>query len=428
MHINKKLTLATFSLLFVTVAAAQNGDAVNTFTPYTFYGVGDLTPPGLSYHRGMGGIGVGMRNNRTINYLNPAALSAQDTLSFMFDFGGEMQNYYLSTAAQSSANNSINMHHMAMSFPVWGKMVMALLVSPYSSIGYHISRKETRPEILAESGEAIYSHQGEGGLNQLMLSLGYSFGRLSAGGQAQYIFGSIDRFDNISFTNATGLSQVNSGKLIKASNFTFALGAQYTQPLGKYSLTAGAVYQLRNNMRVEKTDFIYSIGGMGTDTLRYDRQPDARLLVPASFSVGVTLSEGAKWLAGLDYIYRDWTHAEFDVPASRSFKAMPEHIIRAGFEYTPNRYDIRYFLKRWSYRGGLFFENTYLQFDDTRIHNIGLTLGVGIPIGSMNNAVNIAAELGQRGTTRNGLIREHYWKISVSLSLYDIWFLKQRFE
>ncbi|MDR0694746.1 MAG: hypothetical protein LBF81_05565 [Prevotellaceae bacterium] len=420
--------MAALCLLFVTVAAAQNQDAVNTFTPYTFYGVGDLTPPGLSYHRGMGGIGIGMRNNRTINYLNPAALSAQDTLSFMFDFGGEMQNYYLSTNAQSSVHNSINMHHMAMSFPVWGKLVMALLVSPYSSIGYDVIGKETRPEILVESGDVTYSHQGEGGLNQLMLSLGYSFGRLAVGGQAQYIFGSIDRFDNVDFTNTTGMSSVNSGKLIKASNFAFALGAQYTQPLGKYSLTAGAVYQLRNNMRIEKTDFIYSIGGMGTDTLRYDSNPDARLLVPASIGVGITLSEGAKWLAGLDYTYRDWTHADFGVPASRNFKAMPEHIIRAGFEYTPNRYDIRYFLKRWSYRGGLFFENTYLQFDDTRIKNYGLTLGVGIPIGNMNNAVNIAAELGQRGTTRNGLIRERYWKVSVSLSLYDIWFIKQRFE
>ncbi|MDR1406153.1 MAG: hypothetical protein LBI89_02995 [Prevotellaceae bacterium] len=428
MHIYKNITLATLCLLAATGADAQNKDAVNTFTPYTFYGIGDLTPPGLSYHRGMGGIGIGMRNNRTINYLNPAALSMQDTLSFMFDFGGEMQNYYLSTSEQSSANNSINMHHLAMSFPVWGKLVMGLSVLPYSSIGYDISRKETRPEVLAETGGATYTHQGEGGLNQLMMSLGYSFGRLSIGGQAQYIFGSIDRFDNVTAANTAGFSSVNSGKLIKASNFAFALGAQYSQPVGKYSLTAGAVYQFRNNMRVEKVDFIYGIGGMGTDTLRYESDPNARLPVPASFGIGFTISEGAKWMAGLDYTFRNWTHTAFDVPASRHFKAVPEHIIRAGFEYTPNRYDIRYFLKRWSYRGGLFFENTYLQFDDTRIKNIGLTLGAGIPIGNMNNSVNIAVELGQRGTARNNLIRERYWKISVSLSLYDIWFIKQRFE
>jgi hypothetical protein len=428
MRIYKKLTLAAFCLLFVTIAGAQNEDAVNTFTPYTFYGIGDLSSPGLSYHRGMGGIGIGMRNNRTINYLNPAALSAQDTLSFMFDFGAEMQNYYLSGAGQSSVNNSFNMHHMVMSFPVWGKMVAALSVLPYSSIGYDISRKETDPAILVESGDVTYSHQGEGGLNQVMLSLGYSIGRFAVGGQAQYIFGSIDRFDNVDFTTATGMSKVNSGKLIKASNFAFALGAQYTQPLGKYSLTAGAVYQFRNNMPVEKIDFIYSIGGLGTDTLRYDRNPNARLLVPASLGLGVTLSEGSKWLVGLDYTYQNWRQAEFDAPSSRNFKPMPEHIIRAGFEYTPNRYDIRYFLKRWSYRGGLFFENTYLQFDATRIKNYGLTLGIGIPIGNMNNAVNIAAELGQRGTTRNDLIRERYWKVSVSFSLYDIWFIKQRFE
>jgi opacity protein-like surface antigen len=428
MCIYKNLTIATLCLLFAHAAVAQNQDAINTFTPYTFYGVGDITPPGLSYHRGMGGIGIGMRSNRTINYLNPAALSAQDTLSFMFDFGGEMQNYYLATSAQSSAHNSVNMHHISMSFPVWRKVVLGLSVLPYSSIGYNISRKETRPEVLTEAGEIVYSHQGEGGLNQVMLSLGYSLGRLSLGGQAQYIFGSIDRFDNVDFTTASGMSRTSSGKLIKASNFAFALGAQYSQPLGKYNLTAGAVYQFQNNMRVEKTDFAYSIGGMGTDTLRYNTDPNARLLVPASWGFGITISEGTKWMAGLDYTYRNWRNAEFGVPASRNFTAVPEHIIRAGFEYTPNRYDIRYFLKRWSYRGGLFFENTYLQFDTHRIKNFGITAGVGIPIGNMNNALNMALELGQRGTTANNLVRERYWKVSVSLSLYDIWFIKQRFE
>ncbi|MDR3351153.1 MAG: hypothetical protein LBN98_05890 [Prevotellaceae bacterium] len=428
MHIYKKITLAACCLLSATIAGAQNEDAVNTFTPYTFYGIGDLSSPGLSYHRGMGGIGIGMRSSRTINYLNPAALSAQDTLSFMFDFGAEMQNYYLATSTHSSVNNSFNMHHMVMSFPIWGKTVMALSVLPYSSVGYDIYRKETRPEILVESGDVTYSHHGEGGLNQVMMSVGHSFGRLSIGGQVQYIFGSIDRFDNVNFANASEISRVNSGKLIKASNFAFGLGAQYTQPLGKYRLTAGALYQFANNMPIEKIDFIYSIGGMGADTLRHDSNPNARLLVPASLGVGVTFSEGAKWLAGVDYTYRDWTRADFDAPSSRSFKAMPEHIIRAGFEYTPNRYDIRYFLKRWSYRGGLFFENTYLQFDATRIKNYGLTFGIGIPVGNLNNALNIAAELGQRGTTRDNLIRERYWKLSVSVSLYDIWFVKQRFE
>jgi hypothetical protein len=417
-------------MLLITIANAQNEDAVNTYTPYSFYGIGDLSAPGFSYHRGMGGVGIGMRSNRTINYLNPAALSAQDTLSFMFDFGGEMQNYYLSTNRSSTAFNSANMHHIAFSFPVWKKMVVALSAQPYSSVGYEITQKEkeTDPTIIVESGgDVTYVNKGEGGLNQLMLSLGYAIGRFSIGGQIQYIFGSIDRYDNILFSGA-GLSNTNSGRLIKASNFGFGLGAQYDQPLGEYNLTAGVMYQFQNNMKVNQIDFAYSVGAMGTDTVRYNENKNARLFVPGSIGVGFTIREGAKWMVGLDYTYRNWTDATFDVPSSKQFKAMPEHIFRGGVEYTPNRHDIRYFLKKWSYRGGLFYENSYLQFAGTRIKNYGITFGVGIPIGNLNNAINIAAEIGQRGTKDHDLMRELYWKISVSVSLYDIWFIKQRFE
>ncbi len=428
MHTYKIVILSAVFTLFSTITYAQNEDAVNTYTPYTFYGIGDLATPGFAFQRGMGGIGVGLRTNRVINIMNPAALSAQDTLSFMFDFGAEMQNYYLATSTDKTANNSANIDHISMSFPVWKKMAVALSVLPYSNVGYKITQKETDPNILTQAGDITYTNQGEGGLNQFMLSLGYSFGRLSVGGQAAYIFGSIDRYDNVTFNTGSGFANVNSGRLLKASNFGFGLGVQYDMPVGKNNLTFGATWQFKNNMKIDQIDFAYAEGGVGNDTVRYIENPDARLLVPGQLGVGVTFRHDAKWLVGIDYTYRDWTGATFDVPSSKHFQAMPEHIIRGGFEITPNRYDIRYFFKRWSYRGGLYYQKTYLQFDDNRIQSMGLTFGVGIPIGNLNNAVNIAGEIGQRGTINNGMMRERYWKVTLSVSLYDLWFIKQRFE
>ena len=442
MHTFKIAVFTTLCILFFNTINAQNQDAVNTYTPYSFYGVGDLSSPGFAPQRGMGGIGIGLRSTRAINYLNPAALSVHDTLSFMFDFGAEMQNYYLSTNTNSTASNSFNMHHISMSFPVWNKMVVALSVMPYSSVGYQVKQKETNPLIINEVGDITYTNQGEGGLNQVMMSLGYSFrslfpnsvlGRFSVGGQAQYIFGSIDRYSNVAFNSNPSNANVNAGQYIKASNFAFGLGLQYDMPIQKkYHLTLGATYLFKNNMEVQKTDFAYRIGGWGTDTVRHNVNKNAQLYVPASIGFGATFSKDEKWLVGFDYIYRDWSGADFDVPANtpanRVFKAVPEHVFRAGFETTPNRNDIRYFLKRWTYRAGLYYENTYLQFGDTQIKNSGITFGVGVPIGSRKNAINVSTELGQRGTVNNDLIREIYWKMSVSVSLYDIWFVTQKFE
>ncbi|MDR0668060.1 MAG: hypothetical protein LBF90_05525, partial [Prevotellaceae bacterium] len=189
----KRISLVVAGVLLLNMAGAQNDDAVNTFTPYSLYGVGDLASPGFSFQRAMGGIGVGLRTNRTINYINPASLSVQDTLSFMFDFGGEMQNYYLSTTNHTTASNSFNMHHIAMSFPVWNKTVLAVSVMPYSNVGYKITEKETAPAIIDKTGGVSYTNRGEGGLNQVMMSVGTSLRRFisnpflqrfSVGGQA----------------------------------------------------------------------------------------------------------------------------------------------------------------------------------------------------------------------------------------------------
>ncbi|MDR0729600.1 MAG: outer membrane protein transport protein [Prevotellaceae bacterium] len=434
MYTFKRIFLAAIAALSLHMAGAQNDDAVNTFTPYSLYGVGDLASPGFSFQRAMGGIGIGLRTNRTINYINPASLSVQDTLSFMFDFGGEMQNYYLSTTDHTTASNSLNMHHLAMSFPVWRKMVLALSVMPYSNVGYRITEKETDPAAINRTGGVTYTNRGEGGLNQVMMSVGLSFRglvsnpilqRVSIGGQAQYIFGSIDRYSNVAFATAAN-ADVTTGRFIRADDFAFGLGVQYEQPVGAYGLTIGATYQFQNNMRVEQTNFAHLQTSSSYSAL--DTTFDTRLFIPPAFGLGVTLHRGAQWLVGLDYTFRNWTNATFDVPASRTFKARPEHIFRAGFERTPNRYDIRYFLKRWSYRAGLYYEQTYLQFDNNRITNYGATVGVGIPIGNRNNALNLSAEVGRRGTTDNGLVRELYWKLTIGVSLYDIWFMQPRFE
>jgi len=425
----KTLIFSAVFILFSTIAHAQNEDAVHVYTPYSFYGIGDMAAPGFSFQRGMGGVGIGLRTNRVINIMNPAALSVHDTLSFMFDFGGEMQNYYLATSSNTTANNSANMHHLSMSFPVWKKLVTAISVMPYSSVGYKITQKETRPEVLAQAGDITYTNQGEGGLTQLMWSLGYSFGRLSVGGQAAYIFGSLDRYSNVTFNTGSGFAHVNSGKVYKVNNFGFGLGVQYVQPLSKDNiLTIGATWQFKNNMKTDLLDFAFAEGGSGIDSVRYETNPNARLMVPGQLGIGATFQHRNKWLVGFDYIYRDWTGASFDVPASRKFQAVPEHIFRGGFELTPNRFDIRYPLKRWSYRGGIHYQQTYLQFDNNRVQHFGITFGVGIPVGNYNSSINLSAELGQRGTTNNSMIRERYWKMTLSISLYDLWFIKPQFE
>jgi len=423
-------------MLLMTIGAfAQNDDAISTFTPYSFYGVGDLMRPGTPYNRAMGGIGTGVRTSRQINFLNPAALTAHDSLAFMIDFGFESQNFYSAyTGADNelrkSASNSINVHHIVMCFPITRKLVVGVGLFPYSNVGYKMQSIETRPKIIAEMGNIYYQYQGEGGINQVALSFGYAINkRLSVGAQGQYYFGAIDRYSSTIFSNPYFSNQVTE-KSLKVGNFGAALGAQYDRPLNKnLQMTIGATYQLSTSLGSRYLDATYVYTGALIDTIS-PNDKKGFISIPHTISAGFSIRKGDLWMAGLEYVYQHWNDKSLDDTSFQQIKftVNPSHLFRAGFEWTPRRHDFRNYLNRCTYRIGFNYEKTYMNFNDRQINDFGATIGFGFPINRWNTGINVAAEIGQRGTTQHRLIRETYFKFSVSFSLYDIWFFKHQID
>ena len=87
-----KKILATASLVvLVTSSFAQSG----TNSPYSQYGLGELSDQTSGFNRGMNGLGLGFREHNQVNYINPASYSALDSLSFIFDMGisGQLTNF-----------------------------------------------------------------------------------------------------------------------------------------------------------------------------------------------------------------------------------------------------------------------------------------------------------------------------------------------
>lgn len=426
-----------FLMCFTNVAFAQSDNAINTFTPYSFYGVGDLAKPGMAHNFAMGGIGTGVRSSQMINFLNPAALSAHDSLAFMFDFGAEIQNYYSSYYSNDgqghhSAANNFNIHHIALAFPVHRRVVIGVGLLPYSNVGYRVRRTDNVPENIVNMGNVYYDYRGEGGINQVSLLVGAGLGkRLSIGGQMQYYFGSIDRYSNIIFASNSTYSNLYSGTSLKVGNFGFTVGSQYAQPLNKdLMLTIGATYQFATQIGKNQLNFAYMQTSTFADTIQWTTTTNNLLSVPMVISGGVSLRKRDHWMAGIDYVYQRWNKtADYEnASAFQHFEITPGYLVRAGFEWIPSKTDFRHYFNRCTYRFGLNYEQTYMQFNGNQLKNIGATAGISIPINRWNNNLNLSAEVGKRGTTDDGLIREIYVKIAVSFSIYDIWFVKPKIE
>lgn len=431
--VRRLLAVVSLSLCFVFGAKGQNTDALGTYTPYSLYGIGQLSESGTAYNISMGGIGIGMRDNRFINYLNPAAVTARDTLSFMLDFGIVQKNMYNYDGKNRSAYNVFNMQNFAFTAPIYKSSAFVIGIAPFSDVGYKFLQTEESPEIVGELGDVKYQKYGTGSLYQLFFGAGVTFwDRLSVGAQMLYYFGYIDRHSDILFNSSVSNNTIYTGWKYKVNSFSGKFGLQYSQPFkNDTELIVGATYRLGNSLGgdVFRYAFSESQSSSVVDTALYQTKNDVKLQIADEFGVGISLRKKDKWAVGLDYIQQNWHNSVFqDYSDLINFTPATARYYKAGFEITPNRYDIRYYMKRVTYRAGAYFEQSYISLNGHQINSFGITIGATFPILRLYNGVTFAVNMGQRGTLKHNLARERYINFMINFNLHDIWFVKYRYD
>lgn len=409
--------------------SAQTTDALGTYSPYSMLGIGDVVKQGNAYNYGMAGIGVGVRDNRFINYTNPAAISARDTLAFMLDFGVTQKNYYISDYQTKSAYNVFNMNNFAFTAPIYKKSAFIIGVSPFSNTGYKFESREDDELILSQLGDVRYRKYGTGSINQLFLGASMVlFKYFSIGAEAIYYFGTMDRHSDVIFNTMTSYNSIYTGWEYNIGSFSGKFGLQYHQPLkNNSSLTVGVTYRLGNELKGDYIRYAYTSTEEDKDTVMYNKVNKAELRIAPEIAAGISYRHKDRWLIGFDYIRQDWRKSDFSTSSSR-FEPKVSESFRAGFEIVPNRYDIRYYHKRMSYRAGVYYDKSYISFNGKQVESFGLTLGTTLPIYRWYNAVSVAIDMGQRGSQQNQLVRERYVNFMVNINLHDIWFIKYRYD
>ena len=434
----KRLFLAAFVLLTGLCAYAQDG-AHGSYSPYSIYGIGDISKQGTAYNKGMGGTGIAARNKRYINYLNPAAVTARDSLSFMADFGLSQANKVYAQGDMKSASNTFNIYDFVMSFPIYRSSAFMVGITPFSDVGYDFSSIETDPDIIGHTGNIEYDSYGTGSVYQIFFGAGVTlWKKLSLGAEALYYFGNIDKITNMNYSNSSYRS-INGGNDITVNAFTGKFGVQYEQKVaGNVTMTLGATYRLGTGMKGYATEYRYANLSNVSDTLRHniDTLGAKGLRIADELGLGISFRKGDKWSAEFDYLRSDWTKSGFDsqsgfgVKGVSVFSSTVSQSFRAGFEITPNRNDIRYFLKRCTYRAGIYYDQSYYKLDGNNVNSLGITLGFTLPVfrEMRYNGISLGIDMGQRASARNNMIRERYAMFVVGFNIHDIWFQKPRYN
>ena len=406
----------------------QTIDALGSYSPYSMFGVGRIAAEGTAYNHSMGGIGVGMRDNRVINLLNPAAITARDTLAFMFDFGVNEKNSYFNDASTKSAYNVFNMQNVAFTFPIYKTSAFMVGIAPFSDIGYKFLSTETSTDVEADMGDVKYQQYGTGSIYQLFLGASVMFfDRISIGAQGIYYFGYMNKHNDVLFNSSAAYNTIYTGWDYKIHAFSGKFGLQYIQPFKKNNsqLVIGGTYRLGTSMSGDITRYAYS----SVDTVFNINTPSSSLRIADEFAVGMSYRINNKWALGVDYIQQNWRGDMFpDAATWSNFEAVPSRQYRAGFEIVPNMYDIRYYMKRVTYRAGAYYEQSYVKVNGHQVNAFGITFGASFPIFRWYNAVSVAVDIGQRGSLKYNQVRERYVNFIVNINLHDIWFVKYRYD
>ena len=195
---------------------AQTDGTYGGFSPYSVFGLGQMHQGGTSWNRGMGGVGIAARNHRFINILNPASMTARDSLSFMADMGLGGRMSLFKEGNVQAFNTTFNIDDVAISFPMWRHTAFMVGVTPLSDVGYNISYQEM--DVYTQQRQ--FTSVGNGGTYQLFAAAAATFwNRLSVGAQFNYTFGNISKKSSIVNGDDSYRTMV-SGDSLQVNNFS----------------------------------------------------------------------------------------------------------------------------------------------------------------------------------------------------------------
>lgn len=385
--------------------------AQNTNSPYSRFGYGVLDQVSFGQTKGMGGVGVGIRENNMINAANPASYSAVDTMTMLFDFGLNASSSLYKQGAASKSTSNGGLDYVSMKIPLkkwWGA---AIGLFPLSKVGYTYSFENE----LSNGDTYTGTYSGSGGLNAFFLGTAVNVGeKLALGVNYKYVFGQIAQSSYEDFSNSE-IKDVNVTEYWYLKGSAFDAGIQYKTSINKHNdLVLGATFSERMplNNTVNKNS-------VSTDTSYFTTT--SNFDVPRTMGVGFSWIYDKRLTLAFDLNRQQWSGAFFN-GAVDSLSNMTR--LSMGVEYLPSMIANRYY-KAVKYRMGINYSDSYIKNDIGNLKNLGLTLGLGLPLNG-NSALNVGFEVGKVIPPTSSLISETYFKVSLGMTFNETWFFKRK--
>ncbi|PWH85935.1 hypothetical protein [Brumimicrobium oceani] len=449
-----------FRSLLVALFIVISGNAlvqINTNSPYSARGLGDVGFYGNAYISALGGAATALTDSSQTNLFNPSTYSLTAKQLPLFSMGLTHFEKRFSNNGMESEGRFSGITHMALVIPFGNRFGVAAGLKPLSRRGYEINDHE----VIA--GDSIfYDYTGDGDLQEVMIGFsGNILDRkkqsLSVGVNGKYYFGKLNnqrRTYTVSNSVESGGMDIQS---IRAKDFGVEFGLNYDfRPNLTHSFRVAGVFRPGKELSFEKsqTRIHYSnFFEQGLyDTIIKTGDISGNVFLPTKTSLGLTYtftpqndstSKSSKLpslMVTMEYSMEEWSSYNEDFNNSvQSGQYVNSNSFRVGVEFMRHRqaFDRSAYISifdRLKYRIGAYSVNTPYEVNGEQLMDQGFTAGIGFPI-VMNRAVstvNISGTYGEMGRNSGpAVLKESYFGFNFGINIapgYDRWFRKYKLD
>jgi hypothetical protein len=419
-------------------------------SPYSRFGIGELSDNHFNYLRQMGGLGTAPIDQYHFNVLNPASLSHLS--NFSLDVGLFAKYNTLRDGNQENNIWTGNIDYLAFAFPLRNpvndiyegkttktKFAMSFALMPHSNVSYNILTSGVDENV----GKVNRSYIGSGGSYKFLFGNSVKYKNFSFGVNLGYLFGKIDYQRNIDFLDFVYSYQNRFSTNYNIRGFLWNAGMIYSKVINKAEveknrskpskmISIGVRGNSAQRFQTTANEFDYGIqvleSVVNRDTFKNINDVEGKGQLPAEFAIGGHYYHGEKWSLGFDYQMGVWDQYYNDANDEVKGTLRNTSRIAIGGHFRPNYKSFDNFFERVYYRYGAYYNTDPRVVNDQQLDGYGVSVGFGLPFIYQRKIsfVNLGVQYGQRATALP--LSERYVKISFGVTFNDDeWFLKSKY-
>lgn len=383
----------------------------NTFSGsfYKMQGLGRMAHITQADIMGRGGTAIAIADKFMINSVNPAGLIFIDITRISSDFYHETNN--LKTLTVNGLSNYSNLYGVKLSIPLAiNRFVISLGIKPLT---YSNLKAESDGE-LSTGSKYLKQIINKGGLNQFTLGMATGFkNRIFTGLFFHYNFGRLEENWKVDFVSDR--YRDTSDKIIS----TYWGG----------SVTGGLIFRIRSNIFIGAI-YSHNINLSANNYIDYtfgksSKTNHLKMKIPYSWGIGGSYIINKKLRFSFDYFNQPWSRLTIDNNTING--SHDSYFIAGGLELLPIKKLTAGYFKKINYRAG--FNYNKLNYQDSNgnelLEYMG-TIGFGFPFYGIFGRFDIALGYGKRGDLNKNTVEETVFKLMISVSGGEKWFLRRR--